>query len=153
MIAKEESISPGTKLAMLAGALFMVACFKSCEDLCYRWSGKQTTATVSNIAEQHSRGGTTGYNIWYAFQNENTRKNVKGSTLVGAGEVHQYSVGQQVDIEYYGGDMFTSRIKGSGSVFWPIFFWATLAASIVGIVVMTVRANREQRKPPRKSSR
>jgi hypothetical protein len=45
-----ESVSGGTRLLMLLGCLFFVSCFKACEAIRYRLSGKDAAATVSQIA-------------------------------------------------------------------------------------------------------
>ncbi len=135
------------KIAMVISIPFFVSLCKSCDDLGYRISGKTTTAAVSSIAEQRSRYGLLdGYNVWYAFVNANTGKQVSGKTLVGADQAQEYFVGQTLDIEYRGGDLFSSRIKGSGGWFWQAFFVVSLVAAVTFVVVMTVRSNRDERK-------
>jgi hypothetical protein len=144
---EETDDTRALKIAMVLSIPFFVSLFKSCDDLGYRMSGKTTTAVVSNIVEEHSRyGSVEGYKVWYTFVNANTGRQVSGNTLVGVSRAQDYVVGQTLDIEYRGEELFKTRIKGSGGWFWQAFLVVWLIAGVTFVIVMTVRTNREERK-------
>ncbi len=131
------------RIGMVILAVLLVACLKSCDELRYRWTGKTTRATVSSITEEHDRYlNLIGYKVWYGFFNTNSGKEVSGCTPISVDEHDNYSVGQTVQIEYIGGELFTTRIVGTGSRFWPILLLVFVVGSIAGVVVLTLRANR-----------
>jgi hypothetical protein len=127
------------RLMGIVFALFCVACFKSCEDIRYQSSGKTTTARVSSISEHRSRGALTGYDVRYNFVNENTKRAVTGCTLVGSDESAKYTVGQELTIQYFGDDVFTSRIEGTGSHVWLILLVGTTVVTVAMMVILTLR--------------
>ena len=124
------------KLLLGIFVLFCLSAFKSCQEVKYRTGGKACKTTVSNITESTGRRGRhVGYKIWYAFKNENTGKTVNGYTETGLDGADRYHKGQELTIEYIGTEIFSSRIQGSGSLFWPTFFVLSVVAMIGSIVV------------------
>lgn len=150
---EQESISAGAKVALIFGLLFIVSAFKAWSDMRFLVSGKEATARVATITEQRSKGRLTGYNVSYDFMNENLGKNVKGISLVDIDERDAFTPGQSLDIEYYGSDLFQSRIKGRSNWIWTTLFVVSTVVFIVGMVVMTIKANREENKPRRSARR
>jgi len=140
---EDQGISKSAKLLMLLFGVFCVSGIQSCQEIRYRWSGKEARATVSSIVEQHGRYGDTSYGIWYDFVNEHTRKRVSGYTPVSVAEAQGYFPGQTVEVEYVGGEMFNSRLKGTSNRFWIGLFVLSLVASIGCAVVMAMRSARE----------
>ena len=139
-----ESEMARLKLVLFLFIFFCVSGFKSCQELKYAVSSKTATCTVNNVTERTSRrGGHVGYKIWYSFRNENTGKMVKGYTETGLEGQAAYPEGTEVEIEYIGAKMFSSRIIGTGSVFWPVAFVLMTAGLVVGVVLL-VRAAPKQ---------
>jgi hypothetical protein len=131
------------RLGILMFSMFCVACFKSCEEIQYRVKGKETSTTIKSIDDAyHGRGGHDGYTVRYLFHNENTGRTVKGYTDIGPGERDRYEVGQQIEIEYIGGDVHTSRIRGTSNMVWIVLLGASLMAAMLAFGVAAVRLNR-----------
>ena len=141
---ENEGISRSAKLLIFLFGLFCLSGIESCQEIRYRLSGKEAKATVSSISEETGKyGRTTGYKIWYDFVNEHTKRQVTGYTLVSVEKAEDYFKGQTVEIEYVGGEMFNSRLKGTSNRFWIALFGLSLLATIGFAVVMTVRSRRE----------
>lgn len=123
------------KLFGIVFAVFCVSWFKSCQELKYMTVAKTCRTHVSSITRSTGRYGKhLGYKIHYNFINENTDKNVTGYTQTGRDGIDRYAEGQEVSVEYYGDEIFTSRIQGTGSVVWPAIFFIMLAALVVGVI-------------------
>jgi hypothetical protein len=150
---EQESLSAGTKVAIVVGLLFLVSAFKAWEDVRFRMSGKDTTARVATITEQRNKGRLVGYNVSYDFRNENSQKNVKGISLVDVDERDNFVPGQPLEIEYYGSDLFRSRLKGRSNWVWTALFVSSFVAFVAGMVIMTIQANRAETKPRRAARR
>lgn len=141
--AEEPEDIRSLKFAIALSIPFFVSFFKSCDDLGYRMSGKTTTASIAAIVREPS---SPNYQVHYSFINPNTNQEAYGCTVVGSDEVHAYSVGQNVPIEYRGDDVVLTRIQGAGGWFWQTFFVVSLIAFVVFTVVMTIRSGRQDRK-------
>ena len=103
-------------------------------------SGKTADTTIRQITEAHGRGSThVGYYIRYRFLNENTGRIVNGRTRITLAEADDYTVGQEIRAEYIGGKLFSSRIKGSASWFWPSVFFLMLVALVASIGVFCIQ--------------
>lgn len=131
------------RVGIVFTVLLLVACLKSCEEISYHSRGKRANTKVTAITENRSRAGLEGYKIWYEFFNQNSQKAITDSTPVSIAAAAGYAVGDPVEIEYYGEDvMTTSRIRGTGSYFWPAFLLLSVAAFVGTTIVLTVRARR-----------
>lgn len=150
----EEGISPLTKLILVVSVLFFFSCYKSWEEMWYWLSGKESQAQVTSIAERRGKyGRLAGYTVWYDFTNENTHQRASGSDPVSIDDAADYYHGQTVQIQYYGGDMPTSRIKGTGTTFWVWFFVLSSLVMTATITMLTVQWARNQEKPARRARR
>jgi len=126
------------KFIAFSFVLFVVAAFQSCEALRYAVSATRATAMVRDIREERGRRGRhIGYRITYGFRKDG--KAVTGYTIVGTDEAAEYAKGQEIEIDYLPGDTFSSRIAGTGSLFWP----AVLALGIMALVASVVALWRE----------
>lgn len=127
----DDDDSAVAKIGLVLIVLWCVTCVTSCQEIKYASSGKEATASITNITEEHNRyGGLTGYRIWYSFNNKNNNKDVTGYTIVGVDNVRKYDLGQHIEIQYSGGEMFTSRIKGTGSSVWVILLVISVAGTV-----------------------
>jgi hypothetical protein len=146
------------KVAVAFGCLFFAACIQSCTDLQYRARGQKGTGTVSKIVEQRGKYGTVSYEVYYNFANLNRqgRKSVRGTDFVSAAEVGSYFEGQQVPVEYYGDEMFQSRIAGRSSRWAPWFLLGSflgLVGTVVGLTIAARLKKAPTRKPALKPAR
>lgn len=133
--------------------LWFLSFFMSCQEIRYAWSGKDTTGVVSKIDVERSRyGNQTGYRVWYNFQNENTNRRVDGYSVVDTDKGEDYDVGQEVQVQYFGDKIFTSRLTGERNTFWLFVFFGSLAAVIGFGAYMTIK-EREPRKRPKPRKR
>lgn len=136
----EPKIGWVARIGMFLTLLFLVSMFQSCDALRYRLSGKETQAKVSNVCENRDRWGrVTGYTVSYGFLNENTRERANGHVIIGEDDLDKYFAEQTLQIEYFGNDWPTSRIKGTGSVFWPVFFIVSVIAMVGCAGVLTLQ--------------
>ena len=97
----EDYSSPSFKMLVFVSLVFIGAGFMSWQEFRFATVGREGPATISKIKEQRDRfGRTTGYNVYYDFFNENTKKATHHFTLISASDVDRYSEGQQVTIDY-----------------------------------------------------
>jgi hypothetical protein len=130
------------KFILFSLLLFVIAAFQSCQSLKYAVSSTRMTATVTSIGEERGRRGRhIGYRISYGFRNNNKR--ITGHTVVGSGEVDDYSKGQKIEIDYIGGKFLNSRIAGTGSLFWPVVLVVGLLALGGSIAALWLEASRK----------
>ncbi|MBN2711000.1 MAG: hypothetical protein JXR97_01000 [Planctomycetes bacterium] len=103
--------------------LFCISGFQSCQEIRYKTGGKTDETKIDKITENHDKyGRLVSYTVWYGFKNENSGKRVAGSIIVSDNDIGQYSRGQNITVEYIGGDIYDSRIVGTGTVFWVVLF-------------------------------
>jgi hypothetical protein len=120
----------------------------SCQELRYSWSGKETTGVVTKIDVERGRyGNQTGYRVWYNFKNDNTNRQVDGYSVVDTEEREGYAVGHEVQVEYCGDEVFTSRLAGERNTFWLFVFFGSFAAMIGIGVYMTLKDRQPKKKP------
>ena len=135
----DEGIPLLTKVAALFGVLFFGACFQSCSDLQYRLYGKQTTGIVAKVTESHGRR-STNYEVYYDFTNLNrqAKKRVRGSDRISTSEVGDYFEGREVPVQYYGDEMFQSRIAGRNSWWAPLFLVFSFVGLVGTVIVLSI---------------
>src|SRR5579862_118582 len=127
----ENYSSPAFRVLVCVSLVFIVAGFMSWKEFRFATVGRQAPATISKIKEQTDRFGTTsGYNVYYDFFNENTKKATHHFTLISPSDVDRYSEGQEVTIDYYGEKYPSTRLHGASYRGWVYFFFASLAAHI-----------------------
>jgi hypothetical protein len=128
---------------LFIGGLFFVACFESCEEVRYRWSGRETEARVCQLVDETSYGRTTGCRVRYDFLNDNMGKQVTGFSIVSVEEGERYFVGQVIPIQYFGKELFSSRIKGQTNSVWIALLVISTVLMVSVTVVLTIKAKRE----------
>ena len=147
---EEEGTPLLTKVAIGFGVLFFAACFQSCTDLIYRMKGKSTTGTVTKIVETGRRRGTT-YAVYYSFTNENRtqKKRVNGSNPISHTELSDFHEGQQVPVEYYGAEVYQSRLAGRSTWWAPLFLIGSCFGLIATAVILTFTSGPPKKPPPK----
>ena len=150
----EDYSSNSFRVLVFVGLLFIVAAFMSWQEFRFATVGREAPATISKIREQTDRFGTTsGYNVYYDFLNENTKKAAHHFTLISPSDVDRYSEGQQVTIDYYGEKYATTRLHGANYRGWVYFFFASLTALVSVTAYLAIKTAREDQRPKRKSAR
>jgi hypothetical protein len=130
------------KFAAFSLLLFVVAGFKSCEEIRYAVGSARTTATVTDHREERGRRGRPiGVRISYGFLKDGKR--VTGHTIVGEDEVEGYGKGREIEVDYFGGEIFSSRIAGTGSLFWPAVLLVGIAALGGSVAALWIEASRK----------
>jgi hypothetical protein len=122
--------------------LFVVAGFQSCQEIKYALSSSRTTARVTDIREERGRRmRRIGYRVAYRFTNAGKR--VTGYTIVGSSDVGRYSKGTEVEVDYLEGELFSSRIVGTGSLFWPAVLLVGILALVGSVGALWIEASRK----------
>lgn len=146
----EDYTSRSFKALLFVGLLLCVAGFKSWQDFRFATSGRQGTATVTKTVEDRDRlGRTTGYKLYFDFFNENTKKPSHHFTIISVGDVDRYPVGQQMEIDYYGGKYPSTRLHGTNNRLWVYFFFGSLTALAALIAYLSISTAREDKRPER----
>ena len=148
---EDEGTSWLTKVAVAFGILFFAACFQSCSDLVYRIKGKQANGVVTKVVESSGRRRTT-YAVYYSFTNENRteKKRVNGNDPISESELGEFYEGKEVPVEYYGDEMFQSRIAGRTSWWAPLFLIGSCVGLIGTVVVLSITSRPKKKSPPPK---
>jgi len=149
---EEEGMPLLTKVAIAFGALFFAACFQSCTDLVYRVKGKTANGVVSKVTESGGRRGPT-YAVHYSFTNENRteKKRVNGNDPISEGEIADFYEGQQIPVEYYGDEMYQSRLAGRTAWWAPWFLAGSLAGLIATVITLSITSGPPKKTPPKKA--
>lgn len=99
---------------------FLFAWFKSCQELEYFNDGQLAEAEISGYAEVIDGNGMhAGTAILFKFFHQGLGREVEGNEELSDDEAYAYEVGQTIAIEYVGDKIFSTRLAGSGSFFWP----------------------------------
>ena len=99
-------------------------------------SGKEAIGTVSHLTETRTRRMRhTGYQVWFDFINENSGKQQRSSISISPDDFGTFIPGQQIQIEYIGEDVTSNavRLAGSGSTFWLVMGFISIAVIIGGL--------------------
>ncbi|MAZ67106.1 MAG: hypothetical protein CMF25_08340 [Kangiellaceae bacterium] len=102
-------------LLWLFGLTFILFCsgvILSYQEINYLLIGKEAEAQVFTIKKQKKLVDSmeVEYVIWYRFRNDNTRRMVESYFLTT--EPDHYALGDLLQVEYFGEDIFYSRLRG-----------------------------------------
>lgn len=111
-------MSGSTKALLVLGVLICAAGFKAWQEFRFATSGRQGTGTITKIAEDKSRGRTTGYKLYFDFNNQITNQPSHHYVIVGTADVDRYAEGQEIAIDYYGEKYPTTRLHGTSNRLW-----------------------------------
>ena len=148
MASDDEGMSGSMKAIIALGLLICIAGFKAWEEFRFATAGQQGTGTITKISEDHDRRGrSTGYKVSFDFSIPSTSKPAHSDVLVGAADVGQYAVGQEIAIDYYGETFPNTRLHGTNNRLWVYFFFGSVALLIGVVAYMSIKSAREDSRP------
>lgn len=133
-------------LGLAACSLAIVAGYMSLDDLHYWWSGQTARARVTDFMAVNTRLPEEGANVWYEFANPRNQRLVRTSASVPWSDRAKYPRGREMDIEYIPGEFLKSRMRQTGSRWWPILF-ALGAAATLGCLITGFVMRRDDEEP------
>lgn len=146
----DEGMSGSTKALLVLGALICIAGFKAWQEFRFATSGRQGTGTITKIAQDKTRGRTTGYKLYFDFTNQITNQPSHHYVIVGTDDVDRYVEGQEIAIDYYGEKYPTTRLHGTSNRLWVYFFFGSVALLIGTIAYLSIKSAREDSRPRHK---
>jgi hypothetical protein len=133
---------------------FFVSCYFAWEEFRYWFTGRETTAAVSDIRD-HFTGNrydnSSSREVWFSFEHEGLGKEVNGFVVIDADRENEFPRGRTLEIEYIGDRFFTARIRGMHN-WWSLAFLAASVAAMIGFLVWVyvdmkrVEARRQRRR-------
>lgn len=145
---------PMTSLLIRVGfvltILWLVSGFKSCQDMRYSAWGRSAAGRVTKITEERSKhSDVIGYTVAYSFYPPGAERE-PGESSIGVADRPRYHVGQELEIEFLDGRYPDSRMKGSNNPWWPRFFIGFSIAMLLCVLILSILAWREEKKPRRR---
>jgi hypothetical protein len=149
------------RIGMIAFGLFLLSGFKSCTELRYVLGAKDATARVTRVHEERARRNRRApWTVSYKFQNADTGDLQRGRFQVNQAAVAQYTLGDEIAVEYYGPTQVDSRPKGDSNMPWVYAFVGSLAFCVGATAILSwqsmraeCRDRRRGRLPPRVPAR
>lgn len=126
--------------------LFAVSIFKSYEELRYYCGGRQTTATVLRVREEHHWKDRhhLGWRITFRFHNEKSNEQQQGHSIVDDLSAKQFSSRQKVAVEYYNESLIGSRLLGDTNKLWVYLLMGSLSFCAVSTALLTWHSKWEE---------
>ena len=134
------------KIAFVSFLILIMTGGRAYLEVRYMAAGKTASAVIQKVvrSETHrTRSRSYGrrrvvFDVVYSFKNKNSGRTVNGYTTVSRRAKGKYPVGREVDVQYFGGTSFCSRLAETGSPLWLVLFLGGFFV-FVGSSVYTVK--------------
>lgn len=126
---------------------FIVACYKSSDELCYYLWGDEAIARVLRVRPEHSLWSDQdgSYRVTFEFPSDNSGKMQEAFLVIQEQDVEQYPQDSEFEVEYYSDSTFAWRLKGEANFYWVEFFLWSAGGSAIAVVILTYIGILEQR--------